>query len=1017
MKIKLLSLLLAICMTVSLFPAAAAVEPNAAPVMQEHIHETEPVLPQAEEAPVLPQGIEEYPELEFGTEVVLTANGMDYSYATFTPETTGNYRISGANEWNYSLNGVFYDADMNYIDECYSCWEDRHEHPYYRTFCFTQKLYAGATYVLAFRFDESVVSFENVSIYVSCGHNYVTEITREATCAEPGIITHTCTVCGDSYVEEFEVDHLLVSEITEEGTCAKSGTIVHTCDVCGYQETVEYYTKHNYKVETIREAACEEEGLERYTCLNCGYSYDNTVYGSHDYQWTTIPGSCTEMSMEVGICSLCGDTTTYVDWYEHDYQYVTITEATCTAPGTRVYGCILCGENDGIEQSDPLGHAYGEDLKCIRCGETAATEGTWGDLSWTYADGVLTITGEGEMPELEFISAWDDFWIDNTPWKDLPVREAVIGEGITNVTAALFQNREELEKVTLPSTVTEIQTNAFIGCSNLTAVDLPEALAVLGEYAFSDCDLREIHIPSKTLNVYDKYGNLIAYRWFSGNRNLKSITVNENHPNMCTDEQGVLYNKNKTSMLFIPEGIEGTYTLPASVTEAEVAFFECSKLDTIEVEEGNPNYCSRDGMLYSRRYYTDFRFEDNYRLYTYYENVLLACPPARELGDYTIDAQTAALNDSSFRNCVNLTGLTIPKTCTINPNGYSDTVFRDVIRGCSGLEFVLFEEGHPDCFNDEKGFVYNARRTAVSLVGEYAAGTVLQFVPSSEISPCLQIPEGVEAVSAYLEHPDLRAIRFPFTLKGLDSYVLRDSDVEWILFTGDKPTVSFMGDPWATGLHADLYYPGWMPEWMSYNELDEDSTYVNYIPYEQGQEPVWSGDSPFLDVPVGAFYAAPVAWAVENNITSGATADSFDPNGQCLRAQVVTFLWRAEGCPKPTSTVNPFVDVKETDFYYDAVLWAVENNITSGSDATHFNPKGVCNRAQVVTFLHRAKNSPAPASMELPFTDVPSNAWYAAPVAWAVETGVTAGLTTTTFGPNAACNRAQVVTFLYRAYH
>lgn len=372
MKIKLLSLLMAICMTVSLFPAAAAVEPQEAPVMQEHTHKTEPVLPQAEEAPVLPQGIEEYPELEFGTEVVLTANGMDYSYATFTPETTGNYRITGTHEWNYGLNGVFYDADMNYIDECYSCWEDRHEHPYYRTFCFTQKLYAGATYVLAFRFDESVDSFENVSIHVSCGHNYVTEITREATCAEPGIITHTCTVCGDSYTEKTTVPHKFVSKIIDRGNCGKSGTIVHTCDVCGYQETVEYYTKHNYKVETIREAACEEDGLERYTCLDCGYSYEDTVYGSHDYQWTITPGSCTEIGMEVGICSLCGETQTYEGWYEHDYQYVTITEATCTAPGTRVYRCTLCGENDGIEQSDPLGHAYGEDLKCIRCGVDAS---------------------------------------------------------------------------------------------------------------------------------------------------------------------------------------------------------------------------------------------------------------------------------------------------------------------------------------------------------------------------------------------------------------------------------------------------------------------------------------------------------------------------------------------------------------------------------------------------------------------------------------------------------------------
>ena len=173
--------------------------------------------------------------------------------------------------------------------------------------------------------------------------------------------------------------------------------------------------------------------------------------------------------------------------------------------------------------------------------------------------------------------------------------------------------------------------------------------------------------------------------------------------------------------------------------------------------------------------------------------------------------------------------------------------------------------------------------------------------------------------------------------------------------------------------------------------------------------------NPFLDVPETEFYYEPVLWALENGVTTGADLSHFNPNGQCLRAQVVTFLWRAEGCPEPETAINPFVDVKESDFYYKAVLWAVENGITNGADATHFNPMGVCNRAQVVTFLHRAKGSPAPESMDLPFTDVPGDIWYAAPVAWALENGVTHGMTATEFAPDSACNRAQVVTFLYRA--
>ena len=188
----------------------------------------------------------------------------------------------------------------------------------------------------------------------------------------------------------------------------------------------------------------------------------------------------------------------------------------------------------------------------------------------------------------------------------------------------------------------------------------------------------------------------------------------------------------------------------------------------------------------------------------------------------------------------------------------------------------------------------------------------------------------------------------------------------------------------------------------------------------------WEGNSclrcgqvrsnPFTDVPEGSFFYDPVLWAVKNGITSGTTPTTFDPNGSCMRAHVVTFLWRAVGQPEPSSTVNPFVDVKPSDFYYKAVLWAVENGVTAGMDATHFGPTAYCNRAQVVTFLYRTVGQPSVSSDSCPFTDVAKGAWYEKPILWAVENGITAGLTATTFGPNAICNRAQVVTFLYRSF-
>ena len=174
-------------------------------------------------------------------------------------------------------------------------------------------------------------------------------------------------------------------------------------------------------------------------------------------------------------------------------------------------------------------------------------------------------------------------------------------------------------------------------------------------------------------------------------------------------------------------------------------------------------------------------------------------------------------------------------------------------------------------------------------------------------------------------------------------------------------------------------------------------------------------NNPFLDVNETHFYHDPVLWAVENGITNGVDATHFGPMGVCNRAQVVTFLWRAAGEPEPEGTECPFEDVQPGSFYEKAVLWAVENGITNGVDDTHFGPGRVCSRSQVVTFLWRANGSPAPELEENPFADVPESSFYRDAVLWALENGVTTGASATAFNPNGRCLRSQVVTFLYRA--
>ena len=172
-------------------------------------------------------------------------------------------------------------------------------------------------------------------------------------------------------------------------------------------------------------------------------------------------------------------------------------------------------------------------------------------------------------------------------------------------------------------------------------------------------------------------------------------------------------------------------------------------------------------------------------------------------------------------------------------------------------------------------------------------------------------------------------------------------------------------------------------------------------------------DMSFTDVADKAYYRDAVEWAVDNGITKGTTATTFSPNATCTRAQAVTFLWRAAGSPEPETRTMPFTDIPVGSYYYDAVLWAVENGITKGTSDTTFSPNMTCTRAQIVAFLWRSEKSPA-AGTANPFADVKSTAYYADAVLWAVKENITKGTTNTTFSPDADCTRAQIVTFLYR---
>ncbi|MBP3918263.1 MAG: S-layer homology domain-containing protein [Clostridia bacterium] len=188
-------------------------------------------------------------------------------------------------------------------------------------------------------------------------------------------------------------------------------------------------------------------------------------------------------------------------------------------------------------------------------------------------------------------------------------------------------------------------------------------------------------------------------------------------------------------------------------------------------------------------------------------------------------------------------------------------------------------------------------------------------------------------------------------------------------------------------------------------ELDTDETAPQELTIKTVQ---------FNDVLVDSYYYEAVQWAVENRITSGTGEETFSPEVSCTRGQMVTFLWRLAKEPEPTIQKCPFADVNEDAYYYKAVLWALENHLTSGTSDTTFSPDSIVTRGQTVTFLWRYAGKPSTSNSINPFIDVDSHAYYSDGVVWAYQNHITSGTSQTEFSPDANCTRSQIVTFMWR---
>ena len=189
-------------------------------------------------------------------------------------------------------------------------------------------------------------------------------------------------------------------------------------------------------------------------------------------------------------------------------------------------------------------------------------------------------------------------------------------------------------------------------------------------------------------------------------------------------------------------------------------------------------------------------------------------------------------------------------------------------------------------------------------------------------------------------------------------------------------------------------------------------TSVSFVPETVTPAPGPDQAFPFADVKADAYYREAVRWAVDEGITSGTSATTFGPDLPCSRGEIVTFLWRAAGSPAPAGALT-FTDVAEGSYCADAVRWAAENGIASGTSKETFSPDLPCTRAQMAAFLYRSQKSPA-VSGSSAFTDVSAGDYFHDAVLWAAQNGITSGISATAYGPDAICTRAQMVMFLYR---
>ena len=707
----------------------------------------------------------------------------------------------------------------------------------------------------------------------------------------------------------------------------------------------------------------------------------------------------------------------------------------------------------------------------------AAESGTCGDgVTWTLSDsGRLVISGSGAMDNYNDTDT-------RAPWFDLrtQIKQVTIENGVTRIGTAAFDRCTQLVSVTVGDDVQSVGYHAFNRCSALRTVSFGKAFSSLDRDAFIGCPA------------------------------LTSIRVAEENTTYASDG-GVLYTKGFQTLVYCPRGMTRAVVVPdgckriedyafqycAGVTNVALpdtvtyigihTFDRCTKLEQIDLSDGLTtiatfafNECRAlkrvdiPGTVSAIGNYAFFDC-DALEQVTFHPGLTKIGVQAFEgcdaLKTAILPDGVQTIGEGAFMNCAALEEIELPDSIReIGASAFRATGIRhlqlpknlQVVQSqiaymCPNLESVSIPEGvqnvytaaFSDCLNLKTVFFPKSSKlyglygfyNCKSLTDVYYSGTRDEWLDFSDRTSSYNTPL-LNAPNVHFSHThDYTDTVVPATCEqgGYTLHVCECSDQYKSDFTEPLPhtygewTVVSAPSCTAAGLETRACTECGATETRTSDALghkwDEGVVTIEPTAKDEGEKtftcsvcgetcteaiPAKGESAPsFKDVPSDAYYADAVAWAVGKSITNGTSADTFSPNDTCTRAQVVTFLWRAAGEPEPTKTDNPFTDVQEGAYYYKAVLWAVENNITNGMSADRFEPDGKCTRGQVVTFQHRAAGEPEVTAVN-PFSDVKDGDYFFNAVLWAVSKRITNGTTATTFSPNDICTRAQVVTFLYR---